>query len=878
MSLPPGTRLGSYEIVAAIGAGGMGVVYRAHDAKLKRDVALKVISDALAHDHTLIARFQREAELLATLTHQHIAAVYGLEDIEGGRALVMELADGETLADRLMRGALAIDDVLSIARQLADAIEYAHEHGILHRDLKPANIKIGGDGAVKILDFGLAKALNAPGAGTSNIDSPTITSPAFTQAGIIIGTAAYMAPEQARGRAVDRRADIWAFGCVLYEMLTGLRTFDGETVTDTLAAVLTKEISLARLPVGTPPQIEQLLQRALTRDPRLRLQSMGEARIIIDQAIANPVPAKSAGARPRAALMPWTIAAAAVLAAAVMGWSSRRPGVDALPAQVTLQVAYPPGIVLASGSRPVLSHDERRIALGSRNGLIWIHDLETGKWTSSKADGLRGAPIWSPDGQAMAYLTLSGSLRVLDLATGATRSIAQFTTTGDGAGGSWCQSDVLLINTDRSSNVVSIPAAGGAATQLADVDRTKGELGFLRPQCLPGGKFAVVARSAAGYRTRRGDIQPAVGARNEGDLPGAWILLDDQRGGFITNEGMMMYQSLDARHEPIGNPEVVVRDIGIGIGMTLATAAGRAIAYRSTEAESDREFAWFDRQGLRVATLDLPGSARNPQLSSDGKMVAFETFQGDGSRRSIGILRFADSQRQQIAVNGFDNADPIWSADSRRLLFGRNTDTARSFYIRDLAGTTDQIVSAIPPANNQWPMDWSDDGSEVLFSDNNLACVAAALNGNVSTKPSRYQAGLSCQFSPDSRYVAFMDATSGAVVVEPFPPTGARWQISAEAGSEPRWHPNGRELFFLDVDQTLMATDVRLDPEFKNGPPHPLFRTRIPAPMRTGAAHNYDVARDGRFLINTVKPGTSPQALHVILNWRSHSQAAVPPR
>jgi serine/threonine protein kinase len=352
MSLSAGTPLGPYEIIGLLGAGGMGEVYRASDTRLKRDVALKVIADSFAHDKALIARFQREAELLATLTHQHIAAVYGLEEIDGGRALVMELAEGETLAERLTRGALPLDEALPIARQIADALEYAHDHGILHRDLKPANIKVGGDGHVKILDFGLAKAMNAPGSGAaSNLESPTITSPAFTQAGMIIGTAAYMSPEQARGRTVDRRTDIWAFGCVLLEMLTGRRTFDGDTVTDTLAAVLTRDVSLDQLPSNTPSTIRQLLERTLTRDSRLRLQSIGEARIAIDQSIANPgTPAPNTPqARQAGRLLPWAVTAAALIAVAVVGWSTNPIPTSSAADQVRFSDRVSAGP--ASGSR-----------------------------------------------------------------------------------------------------------------------------------------------------------------------------------------------------------------------------------------------------------------------------------------------------------------------------------------------------------------------------------------------------------------------------------------------------------------------------------------------------------------------------------------------
>ena len=878
MSLSAGTPLGPYEIVGLLGAGGMGEVYRASDTRLKRDVALKVIADSFAHDKALIARFQREAELLATLTHQHIAAVYGLEEIDGGRALVMELAEGETLAQRLARGALPLDEALPIARQIADALEYAHDHGILHRDLKPANIKVGSDGHVKILDFGLAKAMNAPGSGAaSNLESPTITSPAFTQAGMIIGTAAYMSPEQARGRNVDRRTDIWAFGCVLLEMLTGSRTFDGETVTDTLAAVLTSDVSLDQLPANTPSTIRHLLERTLTRDSRLRLQSIGEARIAIERAIANPTTSTPDARQPRQAsrLLPWTVTAAALIAVAVIGWSARSIPTTSAANQVTFQIAYPPGLPLGPGQRPVLSPDERKIALIARNGAIWIHELATGRWISMKTEASRGTAIWSPDGRSIGYLSAAGTLQALDLASGASRRITSLGTISDGSTGSWCQSGNIVLNNNRTNALLSVPAAGGSVTNVAEIDPAKGEIGFGRPQCLPSGRLAVIIRSLSATAVTRFGDEGTFAAGSEPDLPGVWTWIDELHG-FFNNDGTLLYQEFDRQHRPVGDPEVVVRDVGSVLGNSLVSAGHHAIVYRSTEPENQRQFAWFDRHGLQIGLVDLAGGARNPQLSGDGKLLAFESFQGTTSRRDIQVLRFADGQRQQIVNSGIDNADPQWSANTGQLLFARGSEGGRvSFLIRDLASTTERPIEAIEAASSQWPTDWSSDGTKVMFSENNLACVVAGLNGSEPKTPIRYSGAAKCQFSPNGKYISYVDAVGiGSVVVEPLPPNGARWQIPSESASEPRWHPNGKELFFLDADQTLMSSEIGLDPEFKAGPPRPLFRTRIPAAMRAGVAFNYDVAPDGRFLINTVKPGTEPQALHVILNWRPKSASA----
>jgi dipeptidyl aminopeptidase/acylaminoacyl peptidase len=572
-------------------------------------------------------------------------------------------------------------------------------------------------------------------------------------------------------------------------------------------------------------------------------------------------------------LLPWAVAAAALIAVAVIGWSAGSVPISPAADQVTFRIAYPPGIPLAPGMRPMLSPDERQIALIARNGEIWIHELATGRWISMRAEGARSAAIWSPDGRSIAYHSGTEALHVLDLASGASRRITSLGTISDGSSGDWCQSGNIVITKDRNSALLSIPAAGGSVTNLAEIDPARGEVSFGRPQCLPSGRLAVLIRSASGpFLTRIGD-ESTFAARSGPDLPGLWTWIDELHG-FFNNEGTLLYQEFDRQHRPVGDPEVVVRDIGTVQGNPLVSAGHHAIVYRSTEPENQRQFAWFDRHGLQVGLVDLAGGARNPQLSGDGKLLAFESFQGTTSRRDIHVLRFADGQRQQIMNSGIDNADAQWSANTGQLLFGRGSEGRQNFLIRDLASTTERPIAAIAAASSQWPTDWSSDGTKVLFSENNLACVVAGLNGGEPKTPIRYSGAVKCQFSPNGKYISYVDAGIGTVVVEPLPPNGARWQISSESASEPRWHPNGKELFFLDVDQMLMSSEINLEPEFKAGPPRPLFRTRIPTPMRTGVAFNYDVAPDGRFLINTVKPGTEPPALHVILNWRPQGASA----
>ena len=630
MTLVPGSRLGPYEITAPLGEGGMGVVYRATDPKLKRAVAIKVLPAAFAEDVERLARFEREAQVLAQLQHPNIASIYGLEESNGVRALVMELIEGEDLAERLKRGALPLDETLAVARQIAEALEAAHEKGIVHRDLKPANIKLTPEGKVKVLDFGLAKAMAPPG-GASTADlarsptmmnSPTMTATHGTQLGVILGTAAYMAPEQARGGAVDKRADIWALGVVLYEMLTGRSLFSADTVSDTLAGVLRGEIDLAKLPAATPPALRRLLRRCLERNPKNRLHDAADARLVLadlEAGVADEAPTLPAtpARRKGREVIAWGLAGAAMLAAAALflGRSAERP---VAPRVIRATLPLPPGgSIELDGERagmPALSPDGRRIAFGARQGAgpmrIWVHELETGsvRPLPGTEEGYR--PFWSPDGRRIGFFTWS------HLATTPSEggAVAHLATARDARGGTWSPNGTILFAPFATGPLLAISEGGGASRTVTGSAEKLGNGTHRFPQFLPDGEHFV-------YLDRPGRL-------GKGTHPGVLLgrlnsagpvkrLLDHATnaafsGGHLlyVRDGALVAQRFDTdRFVLSGEPKVVVGDLlfnrRFAYGVFSASEAG-ILAFLTGKQKDLSRLVWRDRSGHRLGELGTP--------------------------------------------------------------------------------------------------------------------------------------------------------------------------------------------------------------------------------------------------------------------------------
>ena len=641
MDLAFGARVGVYEIITPIGEGGMGQVFRGRDTKLDRDVAIKILPDAFAHDSERLARFQREAKTLASLNHPHIAAIYGLEDDGGVLALVMELVEGEDLSQRIARGAIPIEEALPIAKQIAEALEAAHEQGIIHRDLKPANIKVRADGVVKVLDFGLAKAME-PISSSNVTQSPTITTPAMTQVGTILGTAAYMSPEQARGKAVDKRADIWAFGCVLYEMLTGRRLFAAEDVPETLAAVLTRDVGLSALSATTPPRVRRLLARCLERDPHNRLRDIGEARVELDKTIAGaadgagaaPSTASATAAIPRGPLA-WITATASVLVAAAL----------AIPAVRHLRETPPPippetrvDIATATTDQPssfALSPDGRQIvfvASGDDSSRLWLRSLAT--TTAQPLAGTEGAtyPFWSPDSRSVGFYATS-ALKRIDLGGGAPQILAPAASM---SGGTWNADGVIVFAPGANSPLMRVSASAGTPAAVTTLGPQQS--GHRFPHFLPDGhRFLFLVRGA-----------PDVWGIYLGALDGRAPIRPDAccKRRHVSGRGPAIYRSVPrwwmasvgpgehARRPAAGLREVRPRGRTVHTGRpgphltafgasAVSVAATGLLAYR-TGGSSQRRLTWVDRSGAVRGTVGGPDGddLNSPRVSPDGSRVA----------------------------------------------------------------------------------------------------------------------------------------------------------------------------------------------------------------------------------------------------------------
>ena len=517
--------------------------------------------------------------------------------------------------------------------------------------------------------------------------------------------------------------------------------------------------------------------------------------------------------------------------------------------------------------RPFLSNDQRRIAIGGRGGVIAIHDLAAGRWNQIKTDGTRFVFVWSPDDRYLGYADLAGALRVLDVQSGVTRTIATLAATTDGFGFAWCTADEILVSLGWTTGLFKVAAKGGDLREFLGPATGAGETGLVRPQCLPGNRFAAgVSKGRPGTTTRLGDAGASNGGETR-DLPGFWLLLDDTRGLTVSSDSIL-FQRLEPGRGPVGDPTLMARDVALSNATALASVGPETLVYRGTEPMGQRELAWFNRSGARLGAVEVPDGARNPQLSRDGAWLAYEVFQGDSQFRDVHVLHLADGQRHRIAQPGLDTSDPQWSSDTSKVIVGHGE--TRALVVHELAtGANSDIQPDADPTMFRWPSAWSADGGQLMFTTSVTSCGTLDVRRK-QIGPTVYPHAINCQFSPDGRFVSYVDtAANGMVVVEPFPPTGARWEVSQEGGNaEPRWHPNGRELFFLDADKTLMASAVTVSPQFKAAAPVPLFRARIPVPTRIGVAFNYSIAPDGRFLINTIKPGTEPAALSVILNWQ----------
>jgi len=869
----------------------MGEVYRAVDTELKREVAIKILPAAFAFDPDRLARFQREAELLASLNHSNIAVLYGLEVSDNTRAIVMELVSGTDLSDRISKGPIPLGQALPIARQMAEALDTAHQAGVMHRDLKPSNIKLRADGTIKVLDFGLAKAIEAAGeagraglAGGSVSMSPTIAAPAMTQAGVILGTAPYMSPEQAKGQPLDKRTDIWAFGCVVFEMLTGRAAFARDTFSETVAAILERDPDWASLPANTPRTIRRLLGRCLAKDPQHRLRDIGDARLEIEDAIAAPDP-DVRHTTPRATRMwpVWILTAALAVAVIALLTIRSRPSADSVAAQSPVQFAIvaPPGGDLDITRSPSVSRDGRSVVFTvSRAGTqqIYLRDLD--KPEAVALPGTEGgfAPFFSPDGQWVGFFANQKIRKVLRTG-GAPISIADFGELGAtrNVSASWDDPETIFFTPDVSKGIWRVSSQGG--TPSAVTTPTERESFHLWPQLLPDGKSMLFSAiddrpdpQAYVQRLDSGERKALVRGHGTRYVPSGHLV-------FVQGGSLMAVPFDLTRLEVSGSPVAVVPDVTPPFRLrTMPSSFNRlfdvspsgTLAFVSSGRPPQHALVFVDRAGREepVGASASGGTYAQPRLSPDGRRIAV-VVRGD-DQHDIWLYELGRNNWNRFTSEG--NCEfPLWSADSGRLAY--NSDRSNTVTIdwkrSDGSGVPETIVGS-KFARRAFPFSWSPGGLLAFVAVRPAQDIFTVLPGSGAEPTSFVETSFvegAPMFSPDGHAIAYVSNETGRneIHLRAFPGGGEKLVVSTAGGNEPLWSPTGRELFYR-VGNAVMAVDVTTSPSLKVGTPHRLFEKRYEPSISLYA--NYSTIDGQRFvMIKRMDPEDSAARINLVVNW-----------
>jgi eukaryotic-like serine/threonine-protein kinase len=855
MALSAGDILGPYEILAPLGAGGMGEVYRARDTQLEREVAIKALPGALAHDPERLARFDREAKILAALNHPNIAVIHGLVERDGQRGLVMELVQGETLGQRMKHGPVPTDQALQVALQIAEALEAAHEKGIVHRDLKPGNVMITPSGGVKVLDFGLSAMTQAgPSAPADPNNSPTLTM-GMTKVGVILGTAAYMSPEQAAGKAVDRRTDIWSFGVVLHELLMGRQLFSGETVSHTLANVLRGDIDLTKLPPDTPPAIRELLRRCLDRNLKNRLSHIAEARIALDHGTEPPA------VRQEASRWPWAVSAVLALALAAMTFGYLREKPVEVPV-ITASI-LPPG--QARFLEHAISPNGKVLAftaLSAGKRQLWVRPLHAAGVQA--LPGTDGAfyPFWSPDSRSIGFFT-PGRLKRIEASGGPVQTLCDVA--GLGLGGTWSADGFILLG-QLSGGLVRIPAQGG--TPVPATASEGGQTAHRWPVSLPGGRLFLY--SAQGSDAVRGIYLATLDSPERTRLTGDFSSADHAAGHLLfVREGTLIAQPFDSeRRRLTGEAFSVAEKVGVDTSGWAGFSSANGMLVVGSSGGLAR-LAWMDRTGKRLEWVGegIGGNLR-PRLSPDGTQAVYMSV--TASNTDIWVRELARGISTRFTFDPSFDTHPAWAPDGSRIVFASNRAGTMDLYIKDSRGAGQEQL-LLTTEHPKYPTDWGAGGRLVVYYevDSKTQRDLWIVPPDGDRRPVLFlKTGFNERdgaFSPDSRWIAYASDESGRyeIYVQPYPATGAKRQVSREGGVKPRWRRDGKEMYWLEEGGMLVAAPVDLGDGFRPGLTQRLFPTGI-----VTANDYFDVSLDGkRFLIPLSAEEAESTPLTLLQNW-----------
>jgi eukaryotic-like serine/threonine-protein kinase len=871
-----GSKLNQYEILRHIGAGGMGEVYEALDSRLERKVALKLIRSDLSMDAERIIRFEREAKVLASLNHLNIAAIYGLEESGSSRFLVMELARGETLAARIARGAVPMEEALKIAKQIAMALETAHERGVTHRDLKPANIMVSAEGQVKVLDFGLAKAVSGDTSELNLSNSPTVVT---ANTGMILGTAGYMSPEQAKGKVVDRATDVWAFGCVLFEMLAGRPTFEGETIGEVLGSVFRAEPEWKYLPAETPLNIRRLLRRCLRKDVQQRLHDVHDIRIELEEpdsdlAASSPLPPASR----RGERVVWVSVVSVLLVVSLLALFKYRSATNQPSPEYRLEITTPPTTDPLSFA---LSPDgQNMVFVASFEGRprLWLRRLDSVSMKPVPGTDYATMPFWSPDSRSVGFF-LNGVMRTLDVESGSIQPIIRLAVP---AGAAWNRDNAIIFPGAPDYPLLRVSSKGGAMSPIPNL--VPRDAGHRDPQFLPDNNHFLyyVAGDSQSRGIYIGELNGG-GARRLLEADASAVYAPPGRLLFI-KQGTLFAQLIDSKTwELSGAPVPVAQEVaygGVASSAAISASAAGPIAYRTGSSGGKRQLVWIDRTGKEVGKI---GEAHDfgpayLSMSPNGQQLAVQRgVQGNADIWLLdlvrgGALRFTTAPQPEIT--------PVWSPDGRKIVFSGGYNGQFDLYLKGTDGTASELL--LSDKDSKQATDWSRDGRYILYRNitgaaTNIDIWALPLDGDKKPIPlvrTPFEER-DAQFSPDGKWIAYQSNESGRfeIYMQPFPGPGAPLPISTGGGAQVRWRSDGTELFYIAPDGNLMTVSMQTD---SSGIPKPgnavrLFLTHVGAVEDISPAHYLPSSDGQKFLMDTiVEENAAP--ITVIVNWKPPSK------